>query len=287
MMRRVFFSLSVLLLLVSCAAVRKAGVNAVAPTFGDLTGAAYKQVDPEILRLGMPASLIIIDGLLEVSPENYELLVLASQSYGGYTLAFVEDEDPERAKKLYIRGRDYGLRALKLNKKFRKALARGDRFGDAVKHLGKKYIPALFWTAQNWAAWLNLSRTDVPALFDQPKIIALMKRVMELDNTYYYGGPHLFFGLHYASIPPIMGGSMDKAKGEFERAFAIGGKNFLLANFYYAQYYAAPLRDEVLFDRELNKVLETPSDVVPELTFMNEVAKLKARRLLEMKDRIF
>jgi len=286
-MNRIFFSLSVFLILASCATVRKVGVNAIAPTFGDLTGAAFKQVDTEILRLGMPASLIIMDGLLEVSPENHELLVLASQGYGGYALAFVEDEDPERAKKLYIRGRDYGLRTLKLNKKFRKALARGERYREAVKHLGKKYVPALFWTAQNWAAWLNLSRTDTSALFDQPKIIALMERVRELDDTYYYGGSHLFFGLYYASMPSMAGGGMEKAKKEFDRVFEIGGKNFLMANFYYAQYYAAPLRDEVLFDRELKKVLETPSDAVPELTFMNEVAKLKARRLLEMKDRLF
>ncbi len=262
-------------------------MNAIAPAFGDLSGAAFKQVDTEILRLGMPSSIIMIDGLLELSPDNYELLVLAAQSYGGYPMAFIEDDDPERAKKLYVRGRHYGLRALKLNKKFRQALEEGKRFREAVKYLGKKYVPALFWTAQNWAAWLNLSTTEVSALFDQPKIMALMERVIELDDTYYYGGAHLFYALYYASMPSMAGGGMDKAIKEFDKVFEIAGENFLMANLYYAQYYAAPLRDEALFDRELKKVLETPSDIVPELTFMNEVAKLKARRLLERKDRIF
>ena len=285
--QRIFFSLSIFLILASCATVRRIGVNAIAPAFGDLSGAAFKQVDTEILRLGMPSSIIMIDGLLELSPDNYELLVLAAQSYGGYPMAFIEDDDPERAKKLYVRGRHYGLRALKLNKKFRQALEEGKRFREAVKYLGKKYVPALFWTAQNWAAWLNLSTTEVSALFDQPKIMALMERVMELDDTYYYGGAHLFYALYYTNMPSMAGGGMDKAIKEFDKVFEIAGENFLMANLYYAQYYAAPLRDEALFDRELKKVLETPSDVVPELTFMNEVAKLKARRLLGRKDRIF
>ncbi|UCD83709.1 MAG: hypothetical protein JSU92_10475 [Deltaproteobacteria bacterium] len=286
-MKRVLICVSVILISTGCS-IKRMAVNSMVPTFGDLTGAAYKQVDTEILRHGMPFTIILIDGLLELSPNNRDLLVIAAQAYGGYPTAFIdEDEDPERAKRLYVKGRDYGLRALKLNKKFRKTLEEGKRFREAVQYLDEKYIPAMFWTAQNWAAWLSLSTKNVSALFDQPKIIALMERVMELDDTYYYGGVHLFYALYYANMPPMAGGGMDKAQAEFDKVFEFAGENFLMANFFYAQYYAAPLRDEALFDRELKKVLETPSDVEPELTFMNEVAKLKAKKLLNKKNRIF
>ncbi|GAG59489.1 unnamed protein product, partial [marine sediment metagenome] len=45
------------------------------------------------------------------------------------------------------------------------------------------------------------------AIFDLPKVEALMKRVLELDETYYFAGAHLFFGSLFAARPAMFGGN--------------------------------------------------------------------------------
>lgn len=270
-----------------CACLMRMGVNSMAPTFEKFGETAQKGNDPELFRIGGPSNLLMLDGLLGVSPNNFDLLSLASQAYCGYAQAFVEEEDPERASKLYLKGREYGMRALKTKGSFRRALARGERVEDAVKRLGKKYVPALFWTGTCWAAWLNLNKRDPRALLDVPSIKGVMERVYNLDDKFYYGGPHLFFGIYYAGLPSIAGGGADKSKAEFDKVFEITGGKSLLPYVMYAQSYATLIQDQGLFESTLKKVLASPSDAVPDLTLVNEVAKKRAAKLLKETDKYF
>ncbi len=274
-------------LLQGCGSFIKMGLRSASPVLNDLIRAAYKHNDPELIKEAIPASLLILDGLIETDPENYELLVLASQGYSGYAMAFVEDENPERAKKLYLRGKEYGLRAMRLCKKFRKSLDKNEPMEVALKLLDDKYVPAMFWTVSNWAAYINLSRRETSALFEISDVTALMERLRELNPEYFYGGVHLLYALYYANQPPLTGGGPERAKEEFERVFKISDNKFLLAHVLFAKFYAVPLKDESLFDSELKMVLSTPSDVLPDAVFMNEVAKIKAKKLLEKKDELF
>jgi hypothetical protein len=79
----------------------------------------------------------------------------------------------------------------------------------------------------------------------------------------------------------MMGGGVDKAKKEFDIVFEITDGKFLLAKVLFAQYYATLLKEEELFKNTLNEVLNTPSDILPDATLANEVAKVKAKILLE------
>lgn len=286
-MTRWIFAIISVTLLSGCACLMKMGVNRLAPTFEKFGQTAQKGNDPELLRIGAPSNLLMLDGLIEISPENPKLLTAAAQAYCAYAQAFVEDEDVERAARIYLKGRDYGMRVLKSSISFRKKLESGERIEEAVKVLGKKYIPAIFWTGTCWAGWLNLSKRDPKALLDVPSIKGLMERVYQLDDTYYYGAPHLFFGVYYAGLPTIAGGGAEKSKVEFEKAIEItGGKN-LLPYVMYAQSYATLVQERELFESLLNKVLESPSDAVPEMTLVNEVAKKRAAKLLKEADKYF
>ncbi len=275
------------LLLQGCGSFIRMGLRSASSVLNDLIRATYKHNDPELVREAIPASLLILDGLIETDPENYELLVLASQGYSGYAMAFVEDEDPERAKKLYLRGRDYGLRALRLCKKFRKAMDNREPMDLALKKLNKDFVPAMFWTVSNWAAYIYLSRRDTSVLFEISDVTALMERLRELNPEYFYGGVYLLYALYYANQPALTGGGPEKAKEEFEKVFKISNDKFLLARVLFAKFYAVPLKDEALFEAELKKVLDTPSDVLPDALFMNEVAKIKAKNLLRRKGELF
>lgn len=108
-----------------------------------------------------------------------------------------------------------------------------------------------------------------------------MQRVLELDEYYFNGGPHLFMGFAYGSRPPMFGGNPAKSKEHFEKALAAYKRRFLLGLVLYAQSYAVQNQDKPLFESLLNEVLTTSADVFPEQRLANELAKLKAKWMLD------
>ena len=82
------------------------------PMLDDIANSLYRQTDLELAKDGLPSFLLIIDGLLESDPYDRQLLLTGAQAYSAYAMAFVEDEDPVRARALYDRGREIGWRAL-------------------------------------------------------------------------------------------------------------------------------------------------------------------------------
>jgi hypothetical protein len=114
-----------------------------------------------------------------------------------------------------------------------------------------------------------------------------MKRVLELDEAFYYGGAHIFMGVLDASKPRVAGGDLDRARDHFLKAIELGDGKFLMARIYYADSYAKKAFDRELFISILEKVLATPADITPELTLLNTVAHTKAKEMLNQVDEYF
>jgi hypothetical protein len=253
----------------------------------EVAKASYRQSDLRILREGMPAYLMLIDGMVQAIPNNEQLLIAAAQSYSSFASLFVEDQDKEYANLLYERGRQYALRSLEM-RGFKEPLQRPfDDFKEGLKHLRKKEVPYLFWAATCWANWIRLNLDSMEAMSELPRVEWMMKRVLELDEGFYYGGPHLFMGIWYASRPKIAGGDLKKAQEHFFKALDLGQGKFLMADVYYANYYARKMMDKDLFTSILQKVLETPANTSPDLVLVNTVAKKQAKELLSHVEEYF
>ena len=241
--------------------------------------------------------------MLKSDPSNSTLLILASKSYGGYAFGFIEDhylewkeKDPSksnifkaRAERFYIRGKNYALRILEEESlDFSQALNSDfETFEKSLSDFGKSDVPALFWTAYNWGNWINLNLQSPEAIAIAPKVERMMNRVMELDETYFFAGPHLFFGAYYGARPPMLGGNKAKSKTHFEAALKLKDRKFLMTQVLYAQYYAIQTQDEHLFQKLLNEVMQAPEDIYPEQNLITQLAKKKAKRLLENKKAFF
>jgi len=242
--------------------------------------ASSQQSDLRVLQEGMPAYLMLIDGMIHSWPDNEQLLIAGAQSYSSFASLFVEDQDKEYANLLYARGRQYALRSFEL-RGFKDPLQRPfDDFMRGLKRLGKKDVPTLFWTATCWASWIRLNLDSMEALSELPRVEAMMKRVLELDEGFHYGGAHLFMGIWYASRPKIAGGDLKKSQEHFLKALDLGKNKFLMAYVYYANHYARKMADKELFVSTLQKVLETPVETSPDLILVNTVAKKQAKELL-------
>jgi len=271
-----------------CGPVKQARVEAVALTIQDVARTAAKQSDLQVIRDGMPAYLMLLDGLIEDYPENEDLLLAGCQAYSSYASSFLSDDERDRAEVLYRKAKLYGFRAISKHADFGKAAGGSlGEFSSLLNQFNRKDVPGLFWTANAWASWISVNMGGVEAMADLPMIEATMKRILELDDTFYYGGPHLMMGVYLAAKPAILGGDLEKAKQHFDRAFALGSGKILMSRVLFAQYYARGIRDRALFTTTLEGVLAARADEVPDLTFVNTVAKEKARHLLEKTEAYF
>ena len=283
----VFTALLIAVLASGCTSNKTLTVGATAALLEDVATATSKQSDLKVVEKGMPAYLMLMDGMIEAVPNNERLLIAASQSYASYASAFVETSDPEYALDLYKRARHYAFAALAERGLPHPATVPFESFERQVAAMGLKDVPYLFWSAANWGSWISLNLDSMEAMAELPRVVVMMQRVLELDEGFHYGGPHLFMGIWYASRPKMAGGDLTLARKHFLRAMELGNQQFLMTKIYFAEYYARKTFDKRLFVKTLEDVLESPASSIPELTLLNTVARRRARQMLEEADDFF
>ncbi len=279
--------LLILSLPIGCFPSKRLTVVATASLLEEVAKASYKQSDLRMVREGMPAYLMLLDGMIETFPGNEQLLLAGAQGYASFASGFVEEENKEYARELYGKGRKYALKSLEKRGVKDPVLRPFDEFEEDLKSLGKKDVPYLFWTATCWASWIKLNLDSMEAVAELPRVELLIRRVLEIDEGFYYGGAHLFMGVWYASRPKMLGGDPRKAREHFLMAIKLGEGKFLMAYVFYADYYARQTLEKELFQTTLQKVLDTPADIKPDLTLLNTIAKKRAKELLDHTEEYF
>lgn len=252
----------------------------------NLSSAILNQDDPETVEAGMPSYLLLVDSLIEGDPKSENLLLSGSKLYGAYAAAFVRE--PERAKRLAHKARDYSDRALCVHDaKLCRLLERPyDEFAAAIGKLKADEVPLMYASGAAWAGWIQANSSDWNAIASLPKVKALMMRVIELDEAYSHGEAHLYLGVFATLLPPALGGKPEEGRVHFERAIELSAGRDLMAKVEYARRYARITYDRPLHDRLLQQVLDADA-VEPGLTLSNVLAKRQARELLASADSYF
>ena len=283
------FSLLLLLstLSIACATNKTMTVGATAALLENVAKAAYRQSDLRLIREGMPSYLLLIDGMVEALPDNERLLISAAQGYASFASAFIQEEDKDYARVLYARAKGYALRALEQIGIKDPLTTPFESFEEALTALGKKDVSYIFWAASCWGNWISLSRGSIAALAELPRVELMMKKVLDIDEGFYYGGAHIFMGILNGSRPKMAGGDLNRGREHFLRALELGRGEFLMTYIYYADYYAKKSFDKKLYVSTLETALKTPADITPDLTLLNTVAHIKAREMLKQADEYF
>jgi tetratricopeptide (TPR) repeat protein len=260
-----------------CSALMSSATGSMADS---LSSALVNHNDPETVRQAAPAYLVLIDGMIADNPDGADVLLAGAELYSSYAAAFVED--PERARKLAVIGRDYGWRGLCSAKKSMcgSVTAPYDEFEAALKTLGPKDVEAAFVAASAWTTWIRTHRDDWSAIADKARVDALMRRVVELDPNYREGSAYLYLGALESLLPAAMGGRPEEGRRHFETAIELSGGRNLMAKTLLASEYARMVFDRELHDRLCREVLEA-DPVHPGFTLSNTIAQEDARRLLE------
>lgn len=270
-----------------CGLLRGAATSSLAPMASRMADAMKEESDPDLVRDGGPALIMMLDGMAAAAPGNPDLRLASASARVGYAAVFFDVADADRARAMFVRARDDGLAALSADRRFREALDGSiDDFEAAVQVMDRSKVALLYVTANAWIGWILNSPGSVEAISQIGRPVAMMRRVLDLDPAHDNGGAHLFFGIYYSVQPRGAGRDLEAARRHFDEAFALAGANALLPRVAFAEYYARYAFDRDLFDSTLRGILEFRNDP-PELRLMNEVARRRAAALLPMADEWF
>lgn len=251
-----------------------------------LTAGIENHDDPDTVRAALPAYLLMLDGLIESSPDNPNLLLAGSRLYGVYAGIFVDT--PERATRLARRALNYAGRVFcpdhpticeSKGRPF-------EEFEAAASALAKRELEPLFAYAAAWAGLIQADSGNWSMIADIPKVQALLERVVTLDPSYQNGQPLLYLGVLSTLLPPAYGGKPEEGQAYFERALALSGGRNQMARVLYAQHYTRLVFDRELHDRLLDEALAA-DPAAPHLTLINVLAQQRAAELKASADDYF
>lgn len=280
--------------------VRRYAINKLGDALADTGTTFSSDDDPELVRGALPFSLKLIESLLAESPRHRGLLLAACSGFTQYSYAFVQQEADEtetrdlvaatalqeRARKLYLRARDYGLRGLELQQPDFGRLLRADA-KVAARKVPTQSVPLLYWTAAAWGSAISLSKDNPELIADLPLVEALIDRALELDEDYDAGAIHGFLITYEPSRQGAKGDPAARSRQHFARAMELSGGHLASPFVALAEAVVVGKQDRKEFESLLNRALQIDVNAKPEWRMANLVTQRRARWLLSRVNELF
>ena len=256
------------------------------PSISGIVDGLNHQSDLELVCDGAPSYLLMLDSMISSHPEDVSLLLNGTKAYSAYTAVMPECNRPDRVATLSEKARKYGLALLKETTGIKPGLNL-EELDQIIKTKTGGDVQYLFWGAYGWTTWIKNQQGAPAAVIELPSIEKIMLRVVEIDETYYNSGAHLFLGVYYGLKPAMYGGKPELSRSHFERALAITDHRFLPIQVAYAETFAKMAFNRDLYEKLLREVIAFEISSAPDLTLTNLVAKRQAQRLLAGIDEYF
>ncbi len=297
--RASWLGLGVLVLGSGCS-LKKFAVNQVGHALAGGGTTFAQEEDPELVRAAVPFGLKLMESLLAESPRHPGLLFATTSGFTQFAYAFVqldadelEDRDlaaalalRERARRLYLRARDYGLRGLEARHRGFRAALRADPRA-AVRRARKADVPLLYWTAAAWGSAIGLAKDRPDHVAEVPQMEALIDRALELDPDWGEGALHTFLITYEMARQGAPGDPAARARRHFERAVALSGGKQAAPFVAFAEAVCAQTQDLKQFDALLARALAVDVEAAPEHRLVNVVMQRRARWLAGKREDLF
>jgi hypothetical protein len=274
-----FKQLILLLMVLSITACGRVITNAKIEFSQDLSATILEFDDPETIKKGVPAYLILISSMIKGDPDNPDLLESGAKLYGAYASGFSDSDESKKA--LSNRAFSYASRAMCL---------RNNGFCDVksisyfeyekrLNTVAASQVEPLFIFVSSWAGVIEANSSDWNAVAELPKVKAGISRVIDIDETVNNGNAHLYMAVMESLLPPTLGGKPELAKKHFDRAIEISNGENQMARVLYAEKYARMMFDRELHDKLLKQVVEANTGLQDQI-LINTLAKQRAAELL-------
>jgi predicted anti-sigma-YlaC factor YlaD len=256
--------------------------------------------DPDLVGQALPFSLKLVEGLLAESPQHRGLLFTAASGFTEYAYAYVQQDADiaesesldkatalrARARRLYLRARDYGLRGLDARyRTFSQALRRDA--SAAVRMTGKADVPLLYWTAASWASAIAVSKDRPDLVADQLFAEALIDHAYALDPDFDSGAIHGFLISYEPARQGVPGDPLARSRLHFDRQVALTRGQLASPFVSLAETVSVQKQDRAEFEALVKRALAVDADARPEWRLQNLIVQRRARWLLEREDDLF
>ena len=280
--------------------VKRMAVNTVGNALAGSGTTFASDDDPELIKAAVPFSLKLMESLLNENPRHEGLLLATARGFTQYGYAFVQEDADEtedkdlaaaeemrgRARRLYLRAHNYGLRGLEIRHKgFAKALRANPKA--AVSMTAAKDVPLLYWTALSWAAAISLSKDNPDLIAELPMVEAMMDRALTLDESFDHGGIHAYLITYEMSRPGGSGEPAARSRQHFERALALSGGQDAGPMVSFAEAVCVQKQNLKEFESVLHLALAINPDLKPEWRLVNLVMQRRAKWLLSRTEQLF
>ncbi len=293
-------SMLLLILFLSGCSIKKIAINKIGDALAQSGTTFASDEDPELVKDALPFSLKLIESLLAESPRHRGLLFAASSGFTQYAYAFIKEEADEtepvdfseaarkraRARRLFLRARDYGLRGLETAHPGISAALNKDPKA-AVRNAKQADVPLLYWTAASWGLAITLSKNEPALIADQPVVEALIDRALELKEDFDHGAIHSFLISYEPVRQGAEGDPLERARKHFERAMALSGGFQAGPLVSLAESVSIARQDLKEFQSLLERALAVDVDAKPEYRLANLVMQRRARWLLSRTEELF
>ena len=290
------------LLVVTACDTEKLAADSTAELFGRAAPGIEQHWDYELVGKSFPASIIQLEGLLRIVPDNEVIGLSLVAAYVGYGTAWIEDrveiadieDDYEEADHLRRRALVMYNRAWDLSKHFLRN--RDEGFDQALKGgvdslqswidavlIEKSDAAILLWAGASLGARINMGMEDMDTVADLPLAKVLLNSSVALDPDFMFMIGKMTMGVLAASeFPP----DMDSAKLILDEVLEKTERRNLMVQMSMARYYAVATGDYQLFRDLLQEVVDA-GDVLPEARLSNAIARRRAARYLDRIDYFF
>ena len=258
--------------------------------------------DYDLAGEAVPATLVQLEGILRVVPENPKLLTQLTNAYVGYAYGWLEaeieaieftgkdstaDKKRKRVRLMYLRAKNLALDRIRLHNKKVDKLLQGP-VEDLEAWLRKAFknkadAEMLLWLGYAWGSYINASKADIEAVINLPYAIAFVQRSVELDPMYYNAAGYTFLAVAEASA---LSPDMKKAKSYFDTALNLTNREALIILVNMARTYAVKTADRKLFTKLLNEVLNA-GDTLPTARLSNRIARVRAQLYIDNANQLF
>jgi predicted anti-sigma-YlaC factor YlaD len=280
--------------------VRKFAVNKLGDSLANSGTTFASDNDPDFVGQAVPFSLKLIEGLLAESPKHRGLLFAAASGFTQYSYVWVQEPAEEvesadlerstalrlRARNLYLRAKDYGLRGLEAKHSNFVTNLR-ERPAEALHRTGKADVPLLYWTAVSWGAAISLSKDHPEIVAEQPQVEALIDRAYALDPDYDRGVIDQFLISYEAARQGARGDFADRCKQHFERAVRLSNGQLASPFVSFAESISVQKQNRAEFQSLLQQALAVNPDARPKWRLSNLIMQRRARWLLSREDELF
>ena len=292
-------SLGLALSLLPACSLRRMAVKTVADSLAHGSSTYAQDDDPDLVREALPFGLKTLESLAAELPRHRPLLRSLASGFTSYAVAYVIPDaqrlepldvlaaraERDRARRLLLRGRDYGLRALEVHyPSFRAALR--TNADEALARTTADDLPDLYWTAAAWGSAISMGKGDMDLVADVPIVERLIRRAEALDDGWDEGAIHEFL-ITFESRGAAMGGSLARARQHFERAMALNRGLRVGPLVVLAEQVAVQEQHREEFDALLARALAFDVNQAPSSRLANVLAQQHARRLQQSADDLF